>query len=65
MKSSFAFNGKNSLAYSNKSSITYGKNWNKGDVVGCGIDFDNNRLDYWLNGELLSPNSDEYESQIH
>lgn len=62
MKNSYAFNGKNALAYCSKLSISFGKNWKAGDVIGCGIDFENNRIDFWLNGELLQANTDEFKS---
>lgn len=49
---SFAYDGyRNCLWHQDRKN--YGELWNVGDVIGCGIDLDGRKIEYFLNGKSL------------
>jgi hypothetical protein len=51
-KDSFAYDGKRVRKW-NVASIHYGDQWTAGDVISCGVDFENGNIEYWRNGTYL------------
>ena len=49
---SYAFDGKRQKKWNVKPEI-YGEKWTAGDVIGCGVDFDDGSISFWRNGKLL------------
>lgn len=48
-RDSYAYDGKRVRKW-NVESMSYGEKWTAGDVISCGIDFENGRIEYWRNG---------------
>ncbi|EDV29875.1 uncharacterized protein TRIADDRAFT_52741 [Trichoplax adhaerens] len=44
----------------NHGSESFGKTWNKGDIVGCLLDLDTGKISFTLNGELLQDGMSSY-----
>lgn len=51
-RDSYAYDGKRVRKW-NVESMSYGERWTAGDVISCGIDFENGRIEYWRNGESM------------
>ena len=51
-KDSFAYDGKRVRKW-NVASIHYGDQWTAGDIITCGVDFENGNIEYWRNGSYL------------
>lgn len=49
---SYAFDGYRNVLW-HKEKQKYGNLWNIGDVLGCALDLDNKRIEYFLNGKSL------------
>lgn len=52
----YAFDGMNARRFHHNSSDGFGKQWSKGDVVGCMIDLHDRTISFSLNGELMLDN---------
>lgn len=50
--SSYAYDGYRNVIW-HKEKKKYGELWNVGDVVGCGIDFNEKKIEFFLNGKSL------------
>jgi len=51
-RDSFAFDGKRVRKW-NVSSVHYGERWTAGDVITCGIDLEEKKVEFWRNGTFM------------